>query len=225
MIIDAIRNAFKRKKAKGEFEVVVIDGLTREESELCKTNVKVRTYGLCPKTGDLMQVVRHCFGGSGSFYTPARVVRYNRTGLPKVYIDMTDWEIPHVRGIDNLYWHFKSPIECTTEEQKRLQEAERQLQRQGIDYEVVLVDSERMPFAIKRMSASREPLALWDYQPGMSPFPECLNADSLFGEIGGLSRDKIIVDAVLHPLIGLPIVLVREGKGRTILDSQTRSED
>jgi hypothetical protein len=63
-----------------------------------------------------------------------------------------------------------------------------------------------------------KPFTLYDYQIGMSPFPENFGADDLFGDINGLTRDSLLVEAVLHPLVGLPKVLVREGKGRTVLD-------
>jgi len=217
-----IQRAFGRltRKAEGEFEVVIIDEFTREERNVKKTNVEVRTGSLYPKQGDLMQVARYCFGSSGSIYTPARVVGSWFQGFGKVYIDMVDWRIPQIRSMDKFYEAFKSPLRCEVEEYKRVKAEEKRLQREGVDYEVILVDSERTPLARKAMSASGEDKSfmLSNYQIGMSPFPETLDANLLFGDIGGLLRDELIVDAVLHPLVGLPKVLVKEGKGKTILD-------
>jgi hypothetical protein len=124
-------NSFRRK-AEGEFEVVVIDAFTRKENLPAEVHVRVRTGNLYPKQGDLMQVARYAIGGSGSVYTPARVIRDPINGLPKVYLDLFDWKIPQIRDLDNLYGHFKSEI-CSGKEFVRQKTEEDILRRNGVD--------------------------------------------------------------------------------------------
>lgn len=201
---------FKRR-AEGEFDVVIIDEFNRSQRNVKGSNVEVRTGFLYPKEGDLMQVARYCFGGGGSRYTPARVIRDMSTGLPRVYIDLFDWKIPQIRAMDEFYEQFKSPL-SGEEAYKQVRQTEERFRRHGIDYELILVDVQMKELAKRVMSALKEfrPCALYDYQIGISPFKETVNGDDLFGEIAGLKRDQLIVQAVLHPLVGLPKVLVRK---------------
>jgi len=209
-----------RKKAEGQFDVIIIDEFSRTEKDIKGTNVQARTGFLFPKQGDLIQVARYCLGGSGSVYTPVRIVEQSfHTNSPKVYVDLMDWKIPQIRTIGEKYRHFQSPL-AGEQEYVKLQEEERRLRREGLDYELVLVDSSLHPTQTKRMSASGEykPSFLFNYQIGLSPFPETLNGDNYFGEFAGLKRKNLLVEAVLHPLVGLPKVLLKQGVGKTILD-------
>lgn len=186
-----------KRTTEGEFDVVFIDESTREES--FPTNIEVRKGYLYPKQGDLMQVARYTLGGCGSVYTPARVA-LGPTGLPKIFIDLTDWKIPQIRALDKLYEFFKSEIGA-----KNVEEARREEEKS--DYELILVDSERKPLVKRIMCASgeREQFTLYNYETGKSPSQ---NLDLSF--VSRLNKDNLIVDAVLHPLIGLPKVLIKE---------------
>lgn len=199
-----------RDRKMGRFNVSIIDEYSRDEHSMKDTNVVVQNEGLYPKNGDLMQVARYCHGGEGSIYTPARMIETTRGAIPNIYIDLTDWKIPQIKEIGEKYETFLSPI--SGEEYDKGKREECNLRKEGIYYEIVLLNSNGEVVESKKMSTDKEHLwVLSNYQVDKHPSLRVTgNIEHFFTEIGGKTRDKLLVDAVLHPLVGLPKVLLRE---------------
>ncbi|MFZ5954920.1 MAG: hypothetical protein ACOYT4_00690 [Nanoarchaeota archaeon] len=196
------------------FQVKIIDGTTREERNFEETNIETRNYGMYPKTGDWIQIARYAVRGPESIYIPARVVITKEN--PIVYIDLMDWKMPIVHNADS-YSNFISPASCE-KGYMALKEEEERLRGKGVGYEIILRDAFEKTIAIKRMPFLKNywELTLTNYQAGKPPFPELFNSDDLFDEINGLSKEELIVEAVLHPIVGLPKVLVLDVEEKDI---------
>jgi len=197
------------------YQVVFIDGTTRKKYDLESSNLRVRNHGLYPKTKDLMQVTRYGVMSTESVYTPVRIATDSIFSDDfKVCVDLTDWQILQIRRWGERYNAFLSTVDVSGtvfEEAKRREES---LVKEGIDYELLLLDSRGKLIRREGMHKTIEsPWTLYGYEQGYAPDIDALSGFSLSKEV---IMGRALVEAVLHPLVGVPLVLLRQRKGENI---------
>ena len=190
------------------FVAWVINDLTREQKPMEETRARFRIQEAHPKAGDLIEVRVGGFSGSTCYYLPARVTHADHRAT--LYIDLTDFHMDCLKDLRDKYLWLTTG-NSTTATEVAITADGRASKEEGIDYELLLLEGQqeidRKGMGFKDKADPR--YELHHYIPGLAPFSQIRNGDKELDTIGGLTRSQVIVEAVLHPLFGLPKVLVK----------------
>lgn len=195
-----------------KYEATFIDERSRKRMRERNSNLRTRKFGLMPKSGDLMEVSRHCFGGSGSYFVPVRMgfSNYYDEKVASFDLDLMDsWRQSEIPAIMSLrqYDDFRE-FSRTEEEIERLR-AQNVFGR----YEVVLVKngSTRVHEETREIPCSdSDPVKyLFNFIPGRLLVQGIVDMGRSFPPLIEIPARSLIVQAVLHPLFGLPKVLLQ----------------
>lgn len=193
-----------------EYRPTMIDDVSRKRIKIGETNLTTRTFGLMPKTGDYVEVIRHCFGGTGGYFIPVRM----------------SWDAMHredvaIFDLDLLDGWSQSSIPPLTESQvynpfldiaRDAVQADNPLRKNVFGkYSLVIVDDNlkvRAETSSDIPASERKPVNfLMNFIPGSRPF----NKRNFPGEYpclgDSISPEDLVVKAVLHPEYSLSKVL------------------
>ena len=188
---------------------VFIDERTRKESNPGNSNLFTKEFGLAPKTGDYMEMGRGCFAGSGTYFVPVRQLPgqlYRNDNKVSFVLDMVDsWGCSPI-GNGRAYDDFR---------EFGLGEGEvSDLKGENVPdrCKIVLVDGD---FSVRYeetgvFEQGKGKTGLYNFFPGKVPFFETFYPEDKFSFACGVPGDDLRVRAVLHPLYGLPKVLLQE---------------
>ena len=188
---------------------VFIDERTRKESNPGNSNLFTKEFGLAPKTGDYMEMGRGCFAGSGTYFVPVRQhpgQLYRTDNKVSFVLDMVDsWgdsPISDGRRYDGFREFELDEGEVSDLKEKNVPDC----------CKIVLVGDDllRRYEETRAFEQGKGRAGLYNFFPGHMPFFETLHPEEKFSPVCGVPVDALMVRAVLHPLYGLPKVLLQE---------------
>jgi hypothetical protein len=206
----------REEKAEGlidarflRYNPIFINEIDRKKETMPYSRYRTRTNGLMVKTGDFIEVAKGSFVDPSSHYVPIRMKYQDiQSRNPVFTLDMLDaWGQSSTIGQLNDARRYDSFTELFHENFEELV-AENIF---GACQFILVDDKLRVLYEEKRKFKEENAITgLLNFFKNRYPFPDVLDPSESFSPLNEIPVEELVVEAVLHPLYGLPKILLRE---------------